>query len=133
MTVSKIFPSLLIVGMFGMASQATLAQSSMISHDDSISSEFAKLDKNHDGFLRRSEVPSSLAHLRSYFSEADKNQDGRLTLAEFAASGSAQPEHDLQNDSTRFQAQANRQQGQQWAAPSVQAAAADLHSNSGSH
>ncbi|BED90063.1 hypothetical protein PspMM1_25310 [Pseudoalteromonas sp. MM1] len=60
----------------GLFSDATLAQSTKIAD------KFEKFDRNHDGFLTRSETAIDPA-LWSRFSSYDKDKDGRLTLSEY--------------------------------------------------
>lgn len=45
---------------------------------------FPNLDKNHDGFISRSEVPKELHDLRQHFNDYDGNQDHRLSVAEYS-------------------------------------------------
>ena len=40
------------------------------------------LDKNHDGFLDKSEVPE---RMQKHFDETDTNKDGKVTLEEVKA------------------------------------------------
>lgn len=44
---------------------------------------FANADKNHDGFIGRSEVPKELNDLRTHFDQYDVNHDHRLSEAEY--------------------------------------------------
>ncbi|MEW9571950.1 EF-hand domain-containing protein [Rhodanobacter sp. Si-c] len=45
---------------------------------------FLALDRNRDGFLSRSELPSVMVILRSQFDKYDTDHDHRLTYSEFA-------------------------------------------------
>lgn len=45
---------------------------------------FESLDKNHDGYLKRSEIPSKLSMIRTRFSSFDRDHDLKLNRAEFA-------------------------------------------------
>lgn len=45
---------------------------------------FANADKNHDGFISRSEVPKDLHDLRAHFDQYDENHDHRLSEQEYA-------------------------------------------------
>ena len=45
---------------------------------------FLALDRNHDGFLSRSELPPEMVILRSQFDKYDTNHDHRLSYSEFA-------------------------------------------------
>jgi hypothetical protein len=44
---------------------------------------FANADKNHDGFMSRSEVPKDLHDLRAHFDQYDQNHDHRLSEGEY--------------------------------------------------
>lgn len=44
---------------------------------------FSKLDRNHDGKLSRSELPTDMHLLRARFIYADWNQDGKLSPNEY--------------------------------------------------
>ena len=46
---------------------------------------FLALDRNHDGFLSRSELPPEMVILRSQFGKYDKDHDHRLSYSEFAS------------------------------------------------
>lgn len=46
---------------------------------------FANADKNHDGFIGRSEVPKQLNDLRTHFDQYDRNHDHRLSEAEYVS------------------------------------------------
>jgi len=62
---------------------------------------FDSLDKEHHGYLKRSDIPKdaeALKNLRAHFPDADKDGNGRLSPAEYAAytrgglqGGNAQP------------------------------------------
>ncbi len=45
---------------------------------------FPSVDKNHDGFLSRSEIPKSMHDLRVDFNRYDGNGDHRLSPAEYS-------------------------------------------------
>jgi len=51
--------------------------------------DFDELDKNHDGFISRSEVPKEMNDLRSHFDQYDQNHDHRLSRGEFMAAVAA--------------------------------------------
>lgn len=44
---------------------------------------FPNIDKNHDGFISRSELPEELHGLRVYFEQYDVNKDHRLSSDEY--------------------------------------------------
>lgn len=46
---------------------------------------FPNIDKNHDGFISRSELPKELHDLRAHFDQYDVNQDHRISPAEYSA------------------------------------------------
>lgn len=48
----------------------------------SVNKRFAKLDRNHDGFLSREEAKNA-PELDTRFSELDVNNDGKLSRAEY--------------------------------------------------
>lgn len=52
-------------------------------HSQMAGAEFAKLDKNNDGKLSKSEIPSADS-LSKHFDMLDANKDGSLSPAEFA-------------------------------------------------
>lgn len=60
----------------GLFSDVSLGQST------EVADKFEKFDRNHDGFLTRSETAIDPA-LWSRFSSYDKDKDGRLTLSEY--------------------------------------------------
>ncbi|WP_189439823.1 EF-hand domain-containing protein [Rhodanobacter panaciterrae] len=45
---------------------------------------FPNIDKNHDGFISRSELPKDLHDLRAHFDQYDLNKDHRLSSAEYS-------------------------------------------------
>jgi len=45
---------------------------------------FPHIDKNHDDYLSRSEVPKELRDLRTHFDQYDQNHDHRLSAAEYS-------------------------------------------------
>jgi len=45
---------------------------------------FPNIDKNHDNFLSRSEVPKDLHDLRTHFDQYDQNHDHRLSAGEYS-------------------------------------------------
>ncbi len=45
---------------------------------------FLAFDRNHDGFLSRSELPPGMVILRAQFDKYDVNHDHRLSYSEFA-------------------------------------------------
>jgi hypothetical protein len=45
---------------------------------------FAEADKNHDGVLSRSEIPSGLHDLRAHFDQYDIDNNHQLSKAEFS-------------------------------------------------
>jgi hypothetical protein len=45
---------------------------------------FPNVDKNHDDFISRSEVPKDLHDLRTHFDQYDDNHDHRLSAAEYS-------------------------------------------------
>jgi predicted dienelactone hydrolase len=49
---------------------------------------FDRFDRNGDGYLSRSEIPSQLTRLRSGFDQIDRNNDGLLAPEEFGGSAS---------------------------------------------
>lgn len=53
------------------------------------SAMFQNLDKNQDGHLSRSEIPTNMSLLRSRLSTYDSNQDGALDPREFATAQAA--------------------------------------------
>jgi EF hand domain-containing protein len=52
------------------------------------SSEFRKMDKNHDGYLSKDEVKDN-SSLSSSFDQLDKNHDGKLARSEVTSGASA--------------------------------------------
>jgi hypothetical protein len=44
---------------------------------------FDELDKNHDGYLKRSEIPSSMTLVKTRFASLDRDHDLRLSRYEF--------------------------------------------------
>jgi hypothetical protein len=49
-----------------------------------VDTPFADMDKNHDGFLTKDELPDG-EMLKDHFSKADTNGDGKLSEAEVAS------------------------------------------------
>lgn len=46
---------------------------------------FPHIDKNHDNYLSRSEIPTELHDLRTHFDQYDQNHDHRLSAAEYSS------------------------------------------------
>jgi hypothetical protein len=65
--------------------------------------DFATLEKNHRGYLLRSDVPHSMKHLRLHYDEADYNHDGRLSEAEYVGYSGGPYQEDLTNSQLRSQ------------------------------
>jgi len=71
------------------AGTASAQEAAAGSASSDTSASFQSLDKNHDGHLTRSEIPSDMTLLRTRLTTYDTNQDGMLDANEFAAAQAA--------------------------------------------
>ena len=84
----KLASAALAFASFGITGAAIAAGQAAMSGGDTGGS-FQSLDKNSDGHLTRSEIPTDMPLLRSRFSTYDGNQDGSLDAREFAVANAA--------------------------------------------
>lgn len=64
---------------------AVVAQNITPENASSSTLYFPNMDKNHDGFVSRSEVPKEMHELRVHFDQYDLNKDHRLSVAEYSS------------------------------------------------
>lgn len=88
---------LTITALFGLNIAATYAQTPPASPQPAVATadnaqsglpSFDDLDKQHHGYLTRSDIPKDvegLKQLRAHFMEADTDHNGQLSPAEYAA------------------------------------------------
>lgn len=81
--------SALAVTLLAMATAGTASAQQAATAGSDTSATFQSLDKNQDGHLSRSEIPSDMPLLRTRMSTYDTNQDGMLDAREFATAQAA--------------------------------------------